>query len=263
MTGTGASSPLLSELNGAVLTLTLNQDDNDNCLSTQMIAALHATFEAIEDNAAVRVVIIAASGSAFCAGHDLNESAALPGPRERRVACLASNDMMLAVAACSKVTVARVQGRVTGAGLELIASSDLAIAADNAEFSTIGVNCGLWDHTAQVALSRLTSRKFAMELLLTGAVFNAADAVRMGLVNRVVPLGSLDSTVAELSKTIAAKSPYTVALGKYSYDHQAVMDRTDAYEFVSDQYYRDVQSEDAAEGLAAMREQREPHWKGR
>ena len=256
MTTPTAPPPLLIDLEGGVLTLTLNEPSNNNRLSLAMISALQETFAALTENKQVCVVVLTAAGAAFCDGHDLAESASLPSASHQRAACLASNDLMVALADCPKITIASAQGSVCGAGLELIAGCDLALAADCATFTTTGLNTGLWDHTAQIALSRLTSHKFAMEMLITDKIADAADAVRMGLVNRVIKASELASEVNALAHSIASKSSYALGMGKYSYAHQAPMDRVDAYNFVAEQFHRDVQSEDGRNALATALEQR-------
>lgn len=254
---------LLRDQDGHIVTLTLNRPASGNALSHNLVHDLHASFRDLAADDSVRVVVIAAAGRLFCTGHDLKESLATRTAEEKRQSNLACNAMMQAIVHSPKPTIARVQGTATAAGLELVSSCDLAIAADHARFATPGVNIGLWCHTPQVAVSRLIARKHALEMLLTGRLFGADDAMRFGLINRAVPADALDDAVADLAATLAGKSPYTVAHGKYSFNAQLGMERAQAYDFVADQTYRNFQAEDAREGIAAFLEKRPPVWKGR
>ncbi len=250
--GSRPGDELLRDQDGAILDLRLNRAHARNCLSRQLVLDLHTAIDEASDDDSVHVIVIAAVGDDFCAGYDVAEWCAHGADAgARRIDTLARNDMMLALGASPKATIAAVQGAVEGAGFELVSACDLAIAADDVEFVTGGVDTGDWDHTAQVALSRSISRRHAMELLLTGERFSAADAWRMGLINRLVPATALRDGVRTLATTIANKARDTIQFGKYSYDHQAHMERADAYEFVSDQLLRDAptpRTEAAAEG---------------
>lgn len=261
MSATDADHPeLLQSEQDGVLTLRLNRAGADNCLSDALVAELHRAFDAVSGRDDIGAVVITATGESFCGGRDFAEYRRRADAAAERIACLASNDMMLALGACPKATIASIRGRVVGAGLEFLLHCDLALAATDATFACQGIDIGLWDHTAQVALSRLLSRKHAMELLLTGSAIAAADALRMGLVNRVVPAAELDAQTTALARAIAGKSSRTITLGKYSYDTQAYLEVAEAYEFVADQYQRDVASEDAREGIAAALAGRAPRW---
>lgn len=248
---------------GHIVTLTLNRPQSGNALSHNLVHELHAAFETLANDDSVRVIVLAASGRLFCTGHDLKESLATKSADAKRESNLHCNAMMQALVSSPKPVIAKVQGTATAAGLELVASCDLAIAAEHARFATPGVNIGLWCHTPQVALSRSVSRKHALEMLLTGQLFDADTAVRFGIINRAVPAEALDAEVDALATAIAGKSPYTVALGKYSFNHQLGMNRADAYDFVADQVYRNFQAEDAKEGITAFLEKRAPEWRGR
>ena len=210
---------LLRELDDdGVLRLTLNDAARRNALSEAMLAALGGAFSTAVDDPAVRVVILAAEGPAFCAGHDLKEitagRAALDGGRAyfTKVMALCSGVMQVIVN-CSKPVIVEVTGVATAAGCQLVASCDLAITAETAQFSTPGVHIGLFCSTPMVALSRNVSAKHAMEMLLTGDMTSAHRAAEIGLVNRAVAPDALRAATTELARKIAAKSSMTLATG--------------------------------------------------
>lgn len=254
---------LLREQHDGVAQLTLNRPQAGNALSHGLVHELHAALTELAADGTVRVIVITGAGRLFCTGHDLKESLATRSAEEKRESNLRCNAMMQAIVHSPKPVIAKVQGTATAAGLEIVASCDLAIAADHARFATPGVNIGLWCHTPQVAVSRTISRKHALEMLMTGQLFDAATAVRFGLVNRAVPGDALDPEVQALADTLAAKSPYTLAIGKYSFNRQLGMSRPDAYDFVADQTYRNFQAEDAREGIEAFVQKRKAVWRGR
>jgi enoyl-CoA hydratase/carnithine racemase len=161
-----------------------------------------------------------------------------------------------------KPVIARVHGVATAAGCQLLASCDLAIAADSARFATPGVNIGLFCSTPMVALSRAVGRKAAMEMLLTGELISAAEALRIGLINRSVPDNDLDAEVAALANRIASKSPLTLAIGKEAFYRQAEMDLASAYAYASEVMTRNMMARDAGEGIDAFLAKRPPTWTG-
>jgi enoyl-CoA hydratase/carnithine racemase len=193
--------------------LTLNRPTARNALSLGLMEALDAELAQIETNPAVNVVVIGGAGPAFCAGHDLRELRATPTRAFYEAAFALSSRLMLRVVRLPKPVIARVHGVATAAGCQLVASCDLAVAADTARFATPGVNIGLFCSTPMVALSRAVGRKAAMEMLLTGDLVTAERAREIGLLNRVVPQAELDAAVTALAGQIAAKSPLTVAIG--------------------------------------------------
>lgn len=267
-----ASTPqspiLLHERVGDVVVLTLNRPEARNSLSEGMIAAIDGSLREIHDDASVRAVVIAASGKAFSAGHDMKELTARrsdpDGGRgyfaEIMTACSA---MMQAIVHLPKPVVAAVQGIATAAGCQLVASCDLAIASDAASFATPGVDIGLFCSTPMVALSRNVPRKIALEMLLTGEPISAATAQSIGLINRVVPAGSEREAAIELAQKVALKSAYTVRIGKTAFYRQAEMSLAGAYRYAAEVMTENMMARDAEEGIGAFIEKREPKWQDR
>ncbi len=253
---------LLRHDSDAVATLTLNRPDARNALSIGLMEALDAELAAIADDASIRVVILAANGPAFCAGHDLREMRATPSKEAYEAVFALCSRLMRRIVRLPKPVIARVHGIATAAGCQLVASADLAIAADTARFATPGVNIGLFCSTPMVALSRAVGRKAAMEMLLTGDMVPAVRARELGLINRVVPEAELVAATAALAGQIAAKSPLTVAIGKEAFYRQADMDLDAAYDYASGVMTRNMLARDAAEGIDAFLTKRQPHWTG-
>jgi enoyl-CoA hydratase/carnithine racemase len=243
-----------------VSTLTLNNPAARNALSLAMMGALQAAVESAGDDPAVRVIVLAAAGPAFCAGHDLKEIRAQADPVFHDALLQRCVQLMLSIVRCPKPVIARVHGIATAAGCQLVASCDLAVAADGARFATPGVNIGLFCSTPMVALSRNLANKHAMELLLTGDLIPASEAYRMGLVNRVVPVEQLDATVQDFARKIAAKSSSALAIGKRAFYEQAEMKLEDAYRYGAEAMLRNLQTADAAEGIDAFIEKRPACW---
>lgn len=255
---------LLRSRKDHVLTLTLNRPTAGNSLSVGMIAALQ---DALDDAAAddqVHVVILAASaGKVFCAGHDLKEFLSNNNPAFNREVTVKCSRMMQSIVNLPKPVIAKVAGVATAAGAQLVAAADLAIAADTARFATPGVNIGLWCLTPMVAISRAIAPKHAMQMLLTGRLIDAQTALRFGLINETAPEHELDARVESLAAEIASKSPFTVALGKQAFYRQLPLDLAAAYDYTSEVAVRNMLAEDAAEGISAFVEKRQPVWKGR
>jgi enoyl-CoA hydratase/carnithine racemase len=242
--------------------LTMNRPAARNALSVGLMDALEAELDAIGSDSSVHVVVIGGAGPAFCAGHDLREMRANPG-REMYAALFEQcSRLMLKIVRLPKPVIARVHGVATAAGCQLVASCDLAIAADTARFATPGVNIGLFCSTPMVALSRAVGCKSAMEMLLTGDLIDAARATAIGLINRAVPEAELDAAVDELAGRIAAKSPLTLAIGKEAFYRQAEMELEDAYRYAADVMTRNMMARDAAEGIDAFLAKRAPVWSG-
>ncbi len=253
---------LLREDRGAVAFLTLNRPLARNALSVDLMTALEDALEAVAADRSIHVVVLGGAGPAFCAGHDLREIRANPGREVYEALFAQCSRLMQRIVALPKPVIARVHGVATAAGCQLVATCDLAVAADTARFATPGVNIGLFCSTPMVALSRAVGRKAAMEMLLTGELIGAAEARALGLVNRVVAEAALDDAVQALAQQIADKSPLTVAIGKEAFYRQAEMDLASAYRYTSEVMTRNMMARDAAEGIDAFLGKRQPVWSG-
>jgi enoyl-CoA hydratase/carnithine racemase len=267
---TGIEEPLLNldRPRPGVAVLTLNRPAARNALSLAMLDALHKAFDALGADTSVAAIVLAANGPVFSSGHDLKELTAHRADADKGLAFYSEamtrcSAMMQAIIACPKPVIAAVQGTATAAGCQLVATCDLAIAADTAHFATPGVNIGLFCSTPMVALSRNVVRKRAMEMLLTGDMLSAADAVEYGLVNRAVPAADLLPQAIALAEKIAAKSPLTVAIGKRAFYAQAEMPLAEAYSYAAQVMVDNMMTRDAEEGIGAFLGKRPPEWKGR
>lgn len=243
-----------------VVTLTLNRPQAFNSLSEDMLAALQKEFDAIADDATVRVVVIAAAGRAFCAGHDLKEMRAQPSLEYYQTLFSRCAKMMLAIQALPVPVIARVHAVATAAGCQLVAACDLAVASDNARFAVSGVNLGLFCATPSVALSRNMGRKQAFEMLVTGDFIGAEEARQRGLVNRVVPLDALDAEVEKLVASIVAKPHTAIALGKGQFYRQLETGVAGAYQLAGQTMACNMMEDCALEGVQAFIEKRPPAW---
>ena len=259
---------LLREDANGVARLTLNRPASRNSLSMSLMEELAAEFARIANDRSVRAVVLAGAGPAFCAGHDLKELTAARNQPDRGRAFFAKtmkqcSALMQAIVNCPKPVIARVHGIATAAGCQLVASCDLAVAADTAKFATPGVNIGLFCSTPMVALSRNVTRKHAMEMLLTGEMIGAERACEMGLVNRAVAPSELDAAVAHFADTIAAKSALTVSIGKKAFYDQLEKPLAEAYDYASEVMVTNMLARDAEEGIGAFIEKRDPKWEDR
>jgi enoyl-CoA hydratase/carnithine racemase len=259
---------LLREDADDIAVLVLNRPHARNSLSEGLIAALTASLAEIATDRRVRVVVLAANGPAFSAGHDMKEMTARRSDPDRGRAFFkqlmdACSTMMQAIVHLPKPVIACVQGPASAAGCQLVASCDLAVASSAAKFATPGVNIGLFCSTPMVALSRNVSRKHAMEMLLTGDLIDAEDARRFGLVNRVVAPGSERTEALALARQIAAKSALTVKIGKEAFYRQLEMSLADAYRYASEVMVENMLARDAEEGIGAFVEKRTPTWEDR
>ncbi|MCW3784117.1 enoyl-CoA hydratase [Defluviimonas salinarum] len=260
------SDILLRDLDDdGIMRLTLNDARRRNALSEAMLGELGATIAEAGANPSVRVVILAAHGAAFCAGHDLKEMTAGRSAPDRgkayftKVMALCSG-VMQSIVNCPKPVIAEVTGIATAAGCQLVASCDLAIAADTAQFSTPGVHIGLFCSTPMVALSRNVAGKHAMEMLLTGDMTSAARAAEIGLVNRTVAPDALREATIEMARKIASKSSMTLATGKRAFYVQRELQLAQAYDYASGVMVENMLARDAEEGIGAFIEKRAPQW---
>lgn len=253
---------LLRSDDHGVATLTLNRPDARNALSTGLMAALQSELGRIAAEASVRVVVIAANGPAFCAGHDLREVRAAPRREAYEALFAQCSKLMMSITRLPQPVIAKVHATATAAGCQLVATCDLAVAADTAKFATPGVNIGLFCSTPMVAVSRNIGRKRMMEMLLTGDMMDAETAVAEGLINQACAPGDLDNAVADLCKTIASKSALTLKIGKEAFYRQLDMPLEDAYAYASDVMVSNMLARDAEEGIDAFLEKRDPEWRG-
>ena len=244
-----------------VVTLALNRPQAFNALSEEMLGALQREFATIADDEAVRVVVLAAQGKAFCAGHDLKEMRAEPSIDYYERLFGQCSQMMLAIQGLPVPVIARVQGIATAAGCQLVAMCDLAVASSTAKFAVSGVNLGLFCSAPGVALARNVLRKTAFEMLVTGEFISAEEAKARGLINRVVGPELLDVEVEKLVTTIIAKPRVTVAMGKELFYRQIELGIADAYEAAAQTMARNMMDEAALEGVQAFIEKRPPRWK--
>jgi len=259
-------SLLLQERDDAgILRLTLNDARRRNALSDSMLAQLREALEQAATDAAVRVIVLAANGAAFCAGHDLKEISRARQAADRGRAYFTDlmarcSEVMQAIVNHPQPVIAEVGGVATAAGCQLVASCDLAYASPAARFATPGVNIGLFCSTPMVALSRNVGNKPAMEMLLTGELIEAERAAEIGLVNRVVAAGELRDHSTEIARRIASKSSVTLAMGKQAFYRQREMPLADAYAFASDVMVENMLRRDAEEGIGAFLDKRAPEW---
>lgn len=271
-TATAAPAPsslvLLREDRGGIVILTLNRPQARNSLSEALLGALADTLSAIAHDRAVRVVVLAANGAAFSAGHDLKELNAHRSDEDRgrayfkHILGLCSR-VMQQIVKLPQPVIAAVHATATAAGCQLVASCDLAVASQDAKFATPGVNIGLFCSTPMVALSRNVSRKHAMQMLLTGDLISAEEAARIGLINQVVSSGQEHAAALKLAEKIAAKSKLTVKIGKEAFYRQAEMSLAEAYDYASQVMVEDMLARDAEEGISAFIEKRDAKWQDR
>jgi len=265
MTKSDASSPealVIRNDDQGVCELILNRPNAYNALSIAGMEALIHEFEALSHDSSIRAVIISGSGKGFCAGHDLGEMQGV-GTRpfyEKTFETCAK--MMTLISALPQPVIAKVHGIATAAGCQLVATCDLAVASQSSKFATPGVNIGLFCSTPMVPLSRVLSKKHAMELLLLGDMISATRAWEMGLINRAVPLDELDACARNMAKTLASKSPIAVKMGKKAFHDQMDMPIHDAYKACVRVIVENMMTHDAQEGISAFMEKRHPTWSG-
>ena len=254
---------LLEEYDRGVLRLTLNRPDARNALSAALMSALLEALSRAATDPLARVVVIAGAGPAFCAGHDLREMRADQRRETYERLFAQCSELMLEIVRLPKPVIAEVHGVATAAGCQLVATCDLAVAAEDARFATPGVNIGLFCSTPMVALTRAIGRKGAMEMLLTGKLIDAETARAIGLVNRVVPREGLRDAVDGLARDIAGKSALTVKIGKEAFYRQAELDLAAAYRYAAEVMTTNMLARDAGEGIDAFLAKRAPIWQDR
>jgi enoyl-CoA hydratase/carnithine racemase len=252
--------------NDGILRLTMNDPARRNALSEAMLTRLETAISDARTDSAVRVVILAANGPAYCAGHDMKELTANRVSPDRGKAFFAGimakcSDLMQSIVNLPKPVIAEVATTATAAGCQLVASCDLAVAADTALFSTPGVHIGLFCSTPMVALSRNVANKHAMEMLLTGDMLSASRAAEIGLVNRAVSAETLRDTTMDFARKIASKSSMTLATGKRAFYAQREMTLSQAYEYASSVMVENLLTSDAEEGIGAFIGKRAPLWR--
>ncbi|RDD61258.1 enoyl-CoA hydratase [Ferruginivarius sediminum] len=253
---------VLREDSEGIARLTLNRPKQYNALSLAMMQAVRRELERIGEDASIKAVIIEGAGRGFCAGHDLRE---LRGEVSRDFykqvfdTCCA---MMMAVTNLPQPVIAKVHGIATAAGCQLVATCDLAVTEETARFATPGVNIGLFCSTPMVALSRNVPRKRAMQMLLTGEMIEAPTAAEWGLVNKAVPEDELEDAVMGFARAVASKSPHVLKIGKRAFYEQLDVGLSEAYRQTSEVMTENMLARDAAEGIDAFLEKREPTWQG-
>jgi enoyl-CoA hydratase/carnithine racemase len=243
-----------------IVTLTLDRPQSFNALSEGMLAALQGELDALAVDESARVVVIAAGGKAFCAGHDLKEMRAAPSQAYYEALFAQCARMMLTIQRLPVPVIARVQGIATAAGCQLVAACDLAVAVDSARFAVSGVNLGLFCSSPSVPLSRNLGRKAAFEMLVTGEFISAEEARRKGLVNRVVAADALDAEVASLAAAIVAKPRVAIALGKDLFYRQLERGIEAAYDDAGRTMACNMMEPAALEGVQAFIDKRKPAW---
>ncbi|MFZ1726644.1 MAG: enoyl-CoA hydratase [Albidovulum sp.] len=260
-----ANQILLRQNQNGIATLTLNAPDRLNALSDAMLAALKAEFIALASDPAIRVVILKGAGKAFCAGHDLKEMQAGRATPDKGRAYFSDlfdrcTEVMQMIPALPQPVIAQVHGIATAAGCQLVASCDMAMAAEGTRFGVNGVNIGLFCSTPMVALSRNIPRKKAFEMLTTGAFIDAAQAESVGLINRTVPGQRLETETLALAGVVAAKLSGAVKIGKRAFYEQIEMTRADAYAHAGAVMVENMLWRDTEEGINAFIEKRDPDW---
>jgi enoyl-CoA hydratase/carnithine racemase len=243
-----------------VVTLTLNRPQAFNALNEELLASLQTQLDALAQDASVRVVVLAGSGKAFCAGHDLKEMRAEPSLAYYQKLFAQCSEVMQSLQRLPVPVIARVQGIATAAGCQLVAQCDLAVAADTARFATSGVNYGLFCATPSVPLSRNISRKAAFEMLVTGDFISAQEAQAQGLINRAVPPEQLDAEVEKLVARIVAKPRVAIAMGKGLFYRQIENGMAAAYEDALQTMACNMMDVDALEGVQAFIDKRAPRF---
>jgi enoyl-CoA hydratase/carnithine racemase len=247
---------------GPAAVVTLNRPQRRNALSLDLMLELTACLDAIGRDRAIRAVILAAAGRVFCSGHDLAEMTGRNIHEYRRIFDVCT-DLMMKIQAIPQPVIAEVQGVATAAGCQLVATCDLAVAAEEAAFATPGVKIGIFCTTPMVAVTRAIGRKRALQMLLTGELVDARTAADWGLVNQVVPAAELRAASRKLAAKVAEASPLVVAIGKQAFYTQIDLDQPNAYAHAKEVMSMNALAADAQEGIAAFLGKRAPRWSGK
>jgi len=253
---------LLTSIDGQLGIITFNRPDRRNALSLELMLDLIRALDHFASHPNVRAIILASTGKVFSSGHDLSEMTGRTVADYRRIFDVCTQ-LMTKIQSIPQPVIAQVQGVATAAGCQLVATCDLAIASDDAQFATPGVKIGLFCTTPMVALSRAVGRKRALEMLLTGKMVDAATAAEWGLINRAVPADQLESETRRLACQIAQASSFTVALGKQAYYTQIDLDQPKAYAYAKEVMTMNSLADDAQEGISAFLEKRAACWTGK
>ena len=253
------------EDSSGIATLTLNSPNSLNALSNRMLDCLQKELDTLKEDKQIRVIIIKGAGKAFCAGHDLKEMTLSRQDKDGGKAAFKAlfdkcAKMMQTIPALPQPVIAQVHGIATAAGCQLVASSDLAVAAEDTKFGVNGVNIGLFCSTPMVALSRNIPRKKVFEMLTTGEFINSEKAYSLGLVNRIAPLEDLTIETLKLAKTIESKLSSAVKIGKEAFYKQITMPLDQAYEYTGEVMVKNMLDRDTEEGVSAFIEKRDPTW---
>ena len=255
---------ILRSDSGGIATLTLNQPEKFNLLSSEMMTRLQAALEQIAEDPSIRVVVLAGNGKTFCAGHDLRQMMADAEEEAMRTLFLQCSRLMLTLTRIPQPVIAKIHGVATAAGCQLVAQCDLAVASTNATFATSGIGVGLFCGTPSVAVTRNLPRKQAMELLLTGEFISAEKALHYGLLNRVSAPDMLDDAVMDLARKIAAQGPAFIARGKKLFYTQIEQGMEAAYALATECMVENMQREDARAGMQAFLDKSPmPDWSDR
>jgi enoyl-CoA hydratase/carnithine racemase len=255
-------SDILVSTEGAIGTITLNSPRTVNALSRNMIREVISALKELSADGSLKVIIIKAVGKHFCSGHYLAEMVD-QGMVEYKFIADQCTQMMNLIHEVPQIVIAQVHGVATAAGCQLVATCDLAVADETARFGTPGVKIGLFCTTPMIALTRAVGRKLAMEMLMTGRLISAEEALHYGLVNKVVPEADLEKAAVDLALSVAEASPLVLAIGKRAFYAQIEQDEARAYELAQVTIAMNLMAEDAQEGIKGFLEKKKPVWKGR
>ena len=252
---------LIINNNNGICTITMNRPAKRNALSRNLLGDLQDAFNLISNNNTIKVIVLAANGPVFSSGHDLKEMRKNPDSNVMYELFSQCSALMLTMKKQPQPIIAKVDGAAMAAGLQLMSNCDLAVASSNSKFALPGSAIGLFCSSPAVPVSRVANPKHTMEMLLTGKAFNAEDAYRFGLINKVVPAEKIDDAVMDYATIIVSRSRITTALGKIAFYEQLDMKLEEAYKFTSEVMAKNMQEVDALEGIEAFLEKRDAKWK--